>query len=62
MLKNASSTTAEGFKDEGIKIRVGIKNSVPVFFFIYISSCNLCLSICLSDHNSENPGPICLKF
>ena len=25
-------------------------------------NCNLCLSVCLSDHNSGTPGPICLKF
>ena len=24
--------------------------------------CNLCLSVCLSDHNLGTPEPICLKF
>ena len=29
---------------------------------IFIYNCNLCLSVCLSDHNSWNPGPIGLEF
>ena len=30
--------------------------------YLYKLSCNRCFSVCLSDHNSETPGPICLKF
>ena len=26
--------------------------------YIYIYSCNLCLSVCLSNQNSRIPGPI----
>ena len=42
------------------------------FYFIYFSSQSIynikfqslfgCLSVCLSDHSSGTPGPICLKF
>ena len=30
--------------------------------FIYKVVISVCLSVCLSDHNSRTPGPIYLKF
>ena len=49
---------------------IGRKNDVTkwnyidlniIIFYIYIR-CNLCLGVCLSDHNAETPGPIFPKF
>ena len=33
-----------------------------VSLYLYILSCNLCLPVCLFDHNSGTPGLICLKL
>ena len=30
--------------------------------YVYKIVIYVCLSVCLSDHNSGTPGPICLKF
>ena len=42
------------------KLRPFVRNYDHLFEFL-INYCNLCLSVCLSDHNSA-PGPICPKF
>ena len=31
-------------------------------YYLYIKVVISVMSVCLSDHNSETPGPICLKF
>ena len=42
---------------------IQIQTNKPNLNKVVISVCLfVCLFFCLSDHNSETPGPICLKF
>ena len=38
------------------------KQRSPLYIYLSISVITVCLSVCLSHHNSGTPGPICLKF
>ncbi len=33
-----------------------------LYIYLYKVAIFVCLSVCLSDHNSGTPGLICLKF
>ena len=49
-----------------VQTKIPFDNFLHIFYIILsyqnIKSCNLCLSVCLSDHNSGTAEPIYLKF